>query len=385
MTRLVILGATGSIGTSTLRVVAAHRDQFQIVGLGAGQGGRALCALAKEWNVSSLALADEKAAQSLGIPGGEKALCDLATLPEADLIVMAIAGMAGYAPTVAAIEAGKDVALATKEVLVQAGTEIMARRAAKAVRLLPLDSEHSAIFQCLQSRATLPACVRPAETDRSLFSETRIREVILTASGGPFLNCPTIDWAKITVEQALHHPRWSMGAKVTIDSATMMNKGLEMIEALHLFNLTPAQLKIWVHPQSLVHSFVNFTDGVLMAQLGQPDMTMPIQYALTFPDRLATPEMPSVSLAQMQQLTFAEPDLTKFPCLRLVQQALPLGDWTHPILTLTNEVAVHAFLNRRIQADKIAACIEDGLARGAAPCDAIVARAKAFVVANEGT
>lgn len=372
--RIVLLGATGSIGASTLRVVAAHPERFEVVGLAAGRDAAGLQALAAQFGVKHLALA---APNAEGIPAGEEALCELAALPEADLVVMAIAGMAGYAPTLAAIEAGHDVALATKEVLVMAGTEVMRRRAEKGVRILPLDSEHSAIFQCLQSPASQPACVR---TDAAApKAEERVGEVILTASGGPFFGRVTIDWAKVTVAEALNHPRWSMGPKVTVDSATMMNKGLEMIEALHLFALDPAQLRVWVHPQSIVHSFVHFKDGALLAQLAQPDMALPIQYALTWPDRALHAPVAPMSLAQMQGLTFAEPDLRRFPCLKLVFEALPQGAWTHPILTLANEVAVKAFLAGRISADAIAAVIERGLEAGPAPFDEILRRAEETV------
>lgn len=371
--RLVLLGATGSIGASTLRVVAAHPDRFEVVGLAAGRDAKGLKALAERFGVRRLALA---APNDEGIPHGERALCDLAALPEADVVVMAIAGMAGYAPTLAAIEAGHDVALATKEVLVMAGTEVMRRRAEKGVRLLPLDSEHSALFQCLQSTASAPACVRTGNEPKA---EERVAEVILTASGGPFFRRHAIDWAKVTVAEALNHPRWDMGPKVTIDSATMMNKGLEMIEALHLFALRPDQLRVWVHPQSIVHSFVHFKDGALLAQLAQPDMALPIQFALTWPDRALHAPVPPMTLTQMQGLEFAEPDLNRFPCLRLVFQALPLGDWTHPILTLANEVAVKAFLAGRLTADRIAAVIEDCLALGPAPFEEIVRRAERAV------
>lgn len=371
--RLVLLGATGSIGASTLRVVAAHPDRFEVVGLAAGRDAKGLKALAERFGVRRLALA---APNGEGIPHGEGALCDLAALPEADVAVMAIAGMAGYAPTLAAIEAGHDVALATKEVLVMAGAEVMRRRAEKGVRLLPLDSEHSALFQCLQSTASAPACVRTGDGPKA---EERVAEVILTASGGPFFRRETIDWRRVTVAEALNHPRWDMGPKVTIDSATMMNKGLEMIEALHLFALRPDQLRVWVHPQSIVHSFVRFRDGALLAQLAQPDMALPIQFALTWPDRALHAPVPPMTLAQMQGLEFAEPDLKRFPCLRLVFQALPLGDWTHPILTLANEVAVKAFLAGRLTADRIAAVIEDCLARGPAPFEEIVRRAERAV------
>ncbi len=370
MKRLVILGATGSIGASTLRVVAAHPERFQVVGLAAGRDAEALQALAKQFNVRHLALA---APNEAGIPAGEEALCALAALPEADLVVMAIAGMAGYAPTLAAIEAGHDVALATKEVLVMAGAEVMRRRAEKGVRILPLDSEHSAIFQCLQSAASVPACVRVSPGEPP--AEARVSEVILTASGGPFFRQETIDWRAVSAAEALNHPRWTMGPKVTIDSATMMNKGLELIEALHLFALRPEQLHVWVHPQSIVHSFVHFRDGALLAQLAQPDMAMPIQYALTWPDRALHAPVEPMTLAQMQGLEFLEPNLDRFPCLRLVFEALPKGDWTHPILTLANEVAVHAFLAGQITADCIAAVIEEGLAAGPAPFDEILARA----------
>ena len=368
--RLVILGATGSIGASTLRVVAAHPDRFEVVGMAAGRDVEGLQRLAAQFNVRHLALAAPNAA---GIPHGEAALCCLAALEEADLVVMAIAGMAGYAPTLAAIDAGHDVALATKEVLVMAGTEVMRRRAEAKVRLLPLDSEHSALFQCLQSAAFEPACTRIGDEAPA---ETRVAEVILTASGGPFFRRESIDWSRISVEEALNHPRWEMGPKVTIDSATMMNKGLEMIEALHLFALAPEQLRVWVHPQSIVHSFVHFKDGALLAQLAQPDMALPIQYALTWPDRALHAPVPPMTLAQMQNLEFFEPDLNRFPCLKLVFEALPLGAWTHPILTLANEVAVKAFLAGRLTADKIAAVIEQGLVRAETGFEAILRAAE---------
>lgn len=370
--RLVILGATGSIGASTLRVVERHPDLFEVVGLAAGRDVAGLQALAQKWKVKHLALSVKN---DLGIPNGEAALCELASLPEADVVVMAIAGMAGYAPTLAAIEAGHDVALATKEVLVMAGDEVMQKRAAKGVRILPLDSEHSAIFQCLQSMATQPACVRATDAPVESYAESRIETVILTASGGPFFRQASVDWATVSVDAALNHPRWSMGPKVTIDSATMMNKGLEMIEALHLFALSPDQLQVWVHPQSIVHSFVQFKDTALIAQLAQPDMALPIQYALTWPDRALHAPVPPMGLKEMQGLEFAAPDLERFPCLRLVFEALPKGSWTHPILTLANEVAVHAFLQKKITADAIAAIIEKGLARGPQSFEATIRRA----------
>ncbi len=378
--RIVLLGATGSIGSSTLRVVRAHPERFEVVGLAAGRDAEGLQRLADEFHVKHLALAE---ANAQGIPYGEAALCALAQLPEADLVVMAITGMAGYAPTLAAIDAGHDVALATKEVLVMGGTEVMRRRAEKGVRILPLDSEHSALFQCLQNQVAEPACVRirhsEGEIRNSEVCEERIAEVILTASGGPFFRQKDLDWKRVTVEEALNHPRWEMGPKVTIDSATMMNKGLELIEALHLFNLAPSQLNVWVHPQSIVHSLVSFKDGALLAQMALPDMVLPIQYALTWPDRAQHGPIRPMTLADMQGLEFMAPDLERFPCLKLVFDALPKGEWTHPILTLANEVAVKAFLQKRISADRIAATIEEGLAAGAGTFDEIVARAEATV------
>ena len=371
--RLVILGATGSIGASTLRVVAAHPDLFEVVGLAAGRDAAKLRELAARFGVRNLALADSDAPT---IPHGKQALCELAAHPDADLTVMAIAGMAGYEPTLAAIEAGHDVALATKEVLVMAGEEVMRRRVAKGVRILPLDSEHSALFQALQSEVYRPACVRTADEPAA---ESRVAEAILTASGGPFLRREHLDWKRVTVAEALNHPRWRMGPKVTIDSATMMNKGLELIEAIHLFNLRPDQLRVWIHPQSIVHSLVRFRDGALLAQLGVADMALPIQYALTWPDRADDAPVEPLTLAQMQGLEFIEPDLSRFPCLRLVFEALPHGAWTHPILTLANEVAVRAFLAGRITADRIVAVIEESLAAGPASFDDILRRAEASV------
>ena len=210
-------------------------------------------------------------------------------------------------------------------------------------------------------------------------AEARVAEAILTASGGPFLRRKDLDWRRVTVAEALNHPRWAMGPKVTVDSATMMNKGLELIEALHLFALRPDQLRVWVHPQSIVHSLVRFRDGALLAQLGVADMALPIQYALTWPDRADHAPVADLTLAQMQGLTFEEPDLTRFPCLRLVFEALPRGAWTHPILTLANEVAVRAFLAGRLTADRIAAVIEEGLAAGPGTFEEILHRAEAAV------
>lgn len=376
MKKIVLLGATGSIGQSTLRVVEALPDAFQLVGLSAARNTVALFQIARKFNVQHIAISNpyeaDKAARDLPkgmiLHRGEAGLVELAALAEADIVLCAISGMAGLMPVLSAMSAGHDVALATKEVLVAAGDYVMQERARCGVNLLPVDSEHSALFQCLQSRTFEPACVRRSDAPVETYAESRIQSLILTASGGPFYAHKELDWRQITRSEALCHPRWKMGAKVTIDSATMMNKGLEMIEAYHLYQLPEERIKIWVHPQSIVHSLVHFVDGSYMAQLAPPDMCLPIQFAMTYPERLAVP-MPELDLLQMRSLTFDAPDLNRFPCLTLAREAIRSGG-SHPtIMNAANEVVVEAFLQGRITADRIATIVESVMTQlPATPC-----------------
>ena len=267
-------------------------------------------------------------------------MAEIAAWPGADMVVVAIAGNAALSPSVAAIEAGRDLALATKEILVAGGSVVTELARKHGVRLLPVDSEHSAIFQCLEGE-----------------DPARVRKLILTASGGPFLDTPLTDLAAITVEQALAHPTWRMGAKITIDSATMMNKGLEVIEARWLFDMTPDRIEVVIHPQSIIHSMVEFSDGSIMAQLGLPDMRLPIQYALWYPER-APEAFQRTGLAGVGQLTFREPDMTRFPCLGLAYEALRIGGTAPCATNAANEVAVAALLAGRIAYAQIPQVIE---------------------------
>ncbi|MBM4165291.1 MAG: 1-deoxy-D-xylulose-5-phosphate reductoisomerase, partial [Lentisphaerae bacterium] len=291
MKSFVLLGSTGSIGESALRVAAALPGRVRVAALAARANAARLVEQARQFGVRRVALADPAAAAAarrlapeLDVLDGEAGVEELAGAAEADLALCALVGLAGLRPTLAAMESGKDVALATKEVLVAAGALVMRRREACGVRLLPVDSEHSAVFQCLQAGCCEAACVRAAGADPSRFAETRVRRLVLTASGGPFAADPAVDFARVTVADALNHPRWRMGRKVTIDSATMMNKGLEVIEARWLFNIPVDRVDVLVHPQSIVHSLVEFADRSVLAQLSPPDMRFAIQYALTWPD-----------------------------------------------------------------------------------------------------
>ncbi len=362
MKKIVLLGATGSIGTSTLRVIEAHPDLFQLIAISAATQADKALAIAQRYHVPHVAITDNSAYQSacatypsdITLHGGQSSLSTLASLPEADIVLCAVVGMAGLLPTLAAIHAKHDVALATKEVLVAAGDLVMAERARYGVKLLPVDSEHSALYQCLQSRSFVPACTRTSSTDTP--AESAIETLILTASGGPFYNTPDFSWSQVTLASALNHPRWKMGAKVTIDSATMMNKGLELIEACHLYNIPQDKVQIWVHPQSIIHSLVHFVDGSYLAQLAPPDMAIPIQFALSAPDRLPTP-MPTLDLSMMRQLDFDAPDTERFPCLALARRAIQVGQSLPAVMNGANEVAVQAFLDGRITADRIAPLI----------------------------
>jgi 1-deoxy-D-xylulose-5-phosphate reductoisomerase len=338
MKRVVLLGSTGSIGTSTIKVAEDLPDQLRLVGLAAGNNVELLLEQVRKHQPEAVSIADPEKAKALrGMLGatvevycGAEGLMRLATLPSADIVLIAIVGTAGLQPALAAIRAGKDIAIASKEILVMAGEIVMNEAREHGVRVLAVDSEHSAIFQCLDGK--------PA---------TSVRKLWLTASGGPFRQTPKEEFEQITVERALKHPSWVMGRKITIDSATLFNKGLEMIEARWLFDIEMARVDVVVHPQSVVHSMVEFVDGSMLAQLSTPDMCLPIQYALTYPERSRS-ERVHTNLAKLGALTFEEPDLERFPAINLARQAGEIGGTLPAVLNAANEVAVEAFVNRRI-------------------------------------
>ena len=353
MKRVTILGATGSVGTSTLDLIERAPEQFRVVALTANSDVARLAAAAIRTSATRAVVADERCLPALrealsgtGIEatGGATAVAEAAAM-DADVTVAAIVGCAGLKPAMAAVEQGGTLALANKEALVSAGEVMNAAVARHAATLLPVDSEHSAIFQCLDARLS-----------------NRVSRIILTASGGPFRDRPLAEMHGITPAQAVAHPNWSMGAKISVDSATMMNKGLELIEAYHLFPVTPAQIEIVVHRQSVVHSMVEYVDGSVLAQLGTPDMRTPIACALAWPDRMATPGE-RLDLVAVGRLDFEAPDPERFPALRLAREALEAGGARPAILNAANEVAVAAFLGGRIGYLEIAAIVADTLAR----------------------
>jgi 1-deoxy-D-xylulose-5-phosphate reductoisomerase len=346
--RISILGSTGSIGQSTLSVVEKFPDRFRVVALAAGNNIALLEKQVRRFGPALVSVANPAAAGTLRarladlnvrVLSGVEGMIQAASAEEADVTVSAIVGTAGLVPTMAAIRAGKTIALANKEVLVTAGELVMAECRGRGVKLLPVDSEHSAIFQCLHAGA-----------------DTDVRKLILTASGGPFRNFSKKDLAKVTLAQALKHPNWSMGRKITIDSATLMNKGLEVIEARWLFDMQPDKIKVLVHPQSIVHSLVEYSDGAVVAQLGMPDMKGPIAYALSYPERLGDVS-PALDLAAVGTLTFEEPDLDRFPCLAYAYDALEAGGSMPAVLSAANEVAVKYFLEEKIGYTDIARVI----------------------------
>ena len=338
MTNVVLLGSTGSIGTSTIKVAEDLPEHIRLVGLAAGNNVDLLLQQAQKHQPEAISVADpgkaKALAQKLGkgaqVYSGTAGLLKLATLPAADIVLIAIVGTAGLQPALAAIRAGKNIAVASKEILVMAGEIVMAEAKRHGVRVLAVDSEHSAIFQCLDGK--------PADSVRRLW---------LTASGGPFRATPKSEFQNITVERALKHPSWVMGRKITIDSATLFNKGLEMIEARWLFDVEISRVSVVVHPQSVVHSMVEFIDGSIIAQLSTPDMCLPIQYALTYPKRMSSCRV-ETNLAKIANLTFEEPDTDRFPALKLARRAGEVGGTLPAVLNAANEVAVDAFCNRKI-------------------------------------
>jgi len=355
--RITVLGATGSIGTSTLDLIRRERDKWQVVALTAHGNADELASLAREFSAELAVVADagclsrlreNLSGTSIPAAGGVAALADAASLP-CDVTVAAIVGCAGLAPTMAAIAQGRTVALANKESLVSAGEVMMAAVRASGATLLPVDSEHNAIFQCLNGNDLAD-----------------VRWITLTASGGPFRDWAADRLVHATPEEAVRHPNWSMGAKISVDSATMMNKGLEFIEAFHLFPVGTERLRIIVHPQSVVHSMVEYRDGSTLAQLGPSDMRVPIASALAWPARMDTPCAP-LDLAGIGELTFRAPDETRFPATRLAREAARAGGGVPAVLNAANEVAVAAFLAGKLGFTAIAARVEETLGRFA-PC-----------------
>ena len=335
--RVVILGSTGSIGESALKVARDIPERMEVVGLAAGKNVARLMEQAREFSPRAIAIGDETAAKSqtanhksqIPVHVGEDGLCELATMPEADLVLISIVGTAGLRPALAAIEAGKDIAVASKEILVMAGEAVMTAARKKGVQVLPVDSEHNAIFQCIEGR-----------------SPEQVRRIILTASGGPFRTLPAADLEKVTKAQALKHPTWVMGAKITIDSATLFNKGLEMIEARWLFDVEMARVDVVVHPQSIIHSMVEFVDNSVLAQLSATDMCFPIQFAVTWPERVPN-RLPPLDFTKLAKLEFEAPRTKDFPALDLARWAGTDGGTLPSVMNAANEIAVAAFLDDR--------------------------------------
>ena len=344
-----LLGSTGSIGTNVLRVIRQFPDRFRVTGLAAGENIDLLAAQVEEFAPEVVAVAREALCPVLleRLPGryrqkifaGNEGLCRVATHGEADMVVIAVVGAVGLLPTLEAIRVGKDIGLANKETLVMAGELVMAEIARCQVRLLPIDSEHSAIFQALEAGR-----------------REDVRRIILTASGGPFRSSDARGLAQVTPEQAIAHPNWDMGMKISVDSATLMNKGLEVIEARWLFGMRPDQIGVVVHPQSIVHSLVEFIDGSVVGQLGIPDMRIPIAYALSYPERLPL-GLERLSMSQCGRLDFEEPDYSRFPALGLAFQALERGGIMPAVLNAANEVAVAAFCAHRLRFTDIATVV----------------------------
>lgn len=350
MKNLSILGSTGSIGVSTLEIVAAHPDRFKVIAMTAGRNLELFAQQIKRFSpqIAAVALQDDVAklqamcpGQKVEILGGVEGLIAAATAAETEMVVAAIVGAAGLVPTAAAIRAGKDVALANKETLVTAGNIFMELVKQHNVKLYPVDSEHSAVFQSMEGHR-----------------KEDISRIILTASGGPFLNTPIKELASVTVRDALNHPNWSMGRKITIDSATMMNKGLEVIEARWLFNTPVDRIAVNIHPQSIIHSMVEYIDGCVMAQLGIPDMKAPIAYAMAYPERITT-NIKALDLTELSGLTFFKPDLEKFRCLALAYQAIQEQESLPAVMNAANEIAVEYFLDGKIGFMQIAQVIEE--------------------------
>jgi len=354
MKRIAILGSTGSIGRSTLNVAESYPERFQVVSLAAGRNLESAFEQAQRWKPRVISIAEEADAAALRsrlnsanlsgieVVHGPAGTVKVATLPEADFVVSAIVGVAGLEATYEAVKAGKAIGLANKECMVAAGELITAEARKQGKPLLPIDSEHNAVHQCLRGGRM-----------------NEVQRIWLTASGGPFRNTPRSEFPSISVEQALNHPTWRMGKRITIDSATLMNKGFEVIEACRLFNMPPAQVSVIVHPQSTIHSMVEFVDGSILAQFSVTDMRLPILYALTYPDRIKSDMR--FPVMDLRHLEFCPPDVEKFPCLRLAYEAVEAGGAKPVALNAADEVAVAAFLEGQIRFDQIAQIIEEVL------------------------
>ena len=363
--RVVVLGATGSIGESAAKVARDIPERVEIVGIAANSKARELAAQANELRPGAVCIVDETKLDELRtnlnykpeIFWGEVGLREIASKVASDMVLIAIVGTGGLRPALAAIEAGKDLAVASKEILVMAGEIVMREAREKGVHVLPVDSEHNAIFQCLEGRV-MQQSQRPApNADSSAFDVSDVRRIILTASGGPFRETPADEFSNITVEQALKHPTWNMGPKITIDSATLFNKGLEMIEAHWLFGVKMAQLEVVIHPQSIVHSMVEFADGSVLAQLSYSNMCFPIQYAITWPDRVPN-SLPPLDFGKLAELKFAQPRYGDFPALNLARRAGATGGTLPAVLNAANEVAVSSFLEKRMRFPQIWQTVE---------------------------
>ena len=376
--RVVVLGATGSIGESALKVARDIPERMEIIGLAANTNARKLAAQANLVRPEAVCLVDETRIEELRaaldykpvILTGEAGLVEIACLTNAEMVLVAVVGTGGLRPALAALEAGKDLAVASKEILVMAGEAVMGAAARKGAQVLPVDSEHNAIFQCLEGkRSTLNVKRSTSKSDSSTLNVERwtldvsdLRRIILTASGGPFRETPKEEFAGITPERALKHPTWNMGPKISIDSATLFNKGLEMIEAHWLFGVEMARVEVIVHPQSIVHSMVEFADGSVLAQLSHSDMCFPIQYAVTWPDRVPN-SLPPLDFGALGKLEFAAPRLDDFPALNLARRAGETGGTLPAVMNAANEVAVSAFLDRRIPFPRIWQLVEEVMNR----------------------
>lgn len=339
MRKIAILGSTGSIGTQTLEVVDRYPDEFQVVALSSGKNINLLEEQVRKFHPQIVAVMETEQAKELAwrlkdlsvtVLSGMKGFQEIAAYPEVEMVIVSVVGSAGVLPTISAIEAGKTIGLANKETLVAAGQIVIQKAKEKNIEIIPIDSEHSAIFQSLQAG-----------------KRDEIKKIIITASGGPFRKLSKKEMESVTPEQALKHPNWSMGGKITIDSATLMNKGFEVIEAKWLFDIELDRIEVVVHPQSVIHSLVEFCDKSVIAQLGLPDMKVPIQYALTYPRRLVN-SLPSLDLISLGTMTFESPDLEKFPSLKYAYEALKIGGTMPTALNAANEIAVYAFLKKRI-------------------------------------
>lgn len=357
MRKLTILGATGSIGASTFKVLEQNPENYSVVALAAGRNVAKMRELCQRWQPKYAVMADEEAAKALKLQlaelklstqvfSGVEAMCDISSMDEVDTVMAAIVGAAGLLPTMAAVKAGKRVLLANKEALVMSGQLFIDAVEQYGAELMPVDSEHNAIFQCLPSgiQTNLGHCQ---------IADHGISHILLTGSGGPFRYSDIDSLNTVTPEQAIAHPNWSMGPKISVDSATMMNKGLEYIEAKWLFNTQREQLKVVIHPQSVIHSMVQYKDGSVLAQMGEPDMATPIALTLSYPERIAAGVAP-LDFTKVGELSFIEPDYSRYPCLKLAIDACYEGQHATTALNAANEVAVDAFLNRRLRFTDIA-------------------------------